>query len=226
LPIGVMATTLLAVMLSLTVQRQAPETLEQEPPATKVQPAPATERAADAAAAPAVAPAAVPGARNESASRPTEKKTVQQPVPPAVSAAPAAFPAQAASGVAAAAPLPAPPQAPAPAAVAPATTPASASSETATVSRLKAESANEARAGSLADRAQEPEARAVRQKAAPAVAAPAGLGAARGEAVPTASAWLEEIRELKRQGRDEEAARRLAEFRKAYPGYVLPEDLK
>lgn len=220
LPIGVMATTLLAVMLSLMVQRQAPETLEHEPPATKVPPAPATERAADAAAAPAVAPAAVPGARNESASRPAEKKAVQQPVPPA------AFPAPAASGVPAAAPLPAPPQAPVPATVAPATTPASASSETATVSRLKAESTNEARVGSLADRAQEPEARAVRQKAAPAVAAPVGLGAARGEAVQTASAWLEEVRELKRQGRDEEAARRLAEFRKAYPGYVLPEDLK
>ncbi|HNJ76393.1 MAG TPA: hypothetical protein PLE72_06475 [Azospira sp.] len=220
LPIGVMATTLLAVMLSLTVQRHTPETLEHERAAAKVQPAPATERAVEASAAPAVAPAAVPGARNDSAQRPAEKKAVQQPVAPA---APAAFPAPAASGVPGAAPS----QTPAPATAAPAITPApAASSETATVSRLKAESTNEARAGSMADRAQEPEARALQQKAAPAAAAPAPLGAAHGEAVPTASAWLEEIRELKRQGRDEAAARRLAEFRKAYPGYALPEDLK
>ena len=38
--------------------------------------------------------------------------------------------------------------------------------------------------------------------------------------------WLEEIRALRRQGREEEAARRLAEFRAAYPDYPLPEDLK
>lgn len=249
LPIGVMATTLLAVMLSLTVQRHTPETLEHERAAAKVQPAPtgtpphpmpavvpqrqpapATERAADASAAPAVAPAAVPaavpGPRNESAPSPAEKMAVQQPASPVIPAAPAAFPGPAASGVPPAAPIPVPSQAPAPATAVPATTPAPASSETATVSRLKAESTNEARAGSLADRVQEPEARALQQKTAPAAAAPARLGAARGEAVPTASVWLEEIRELKRQGRDEEAARRLAEFRKAYPGYVLPEDLR
>ena len=245
LPIGVMATTLLAVMLSLTVQRHTPETLEHERAAAKVQPAPAgtpphpmpaavpqrqpapaAERAADVSAAPAVAPAAVPGPRNESAPSPAEKKVVQQSASPDAPAAPAAFPAPAASGVPPAAPLPAPPLAPGPTTVAPATTPAPASSETATVSRLKAESKAEARGGSMADRVQEPEARAPQQKAAPAAAAPAPLGAARGEAVPTASAWLEEIRELKQQGRDEEAARRLAEFRKAYPGYVLPEDLK
>ncbi|MDQ5877824.1 MAG: hypothetical protein QG638_556, partial [Pseudomonadota bacterium] len=38
--------------------------------------------------------------------------------------------------------------------------------------------------------------------------------------------WLEEIRALRRQGREDEAARRLAEFRLAYPDYPLPEDLK
>jgi len=38
-------------------------------------------------------------------------------------------------------------------------------------------------------------------------------------------AWLEEIRRLKRAGRDKEAADELAQFRKAYPAYALPEKL-
>lgn len=39
-------------------------------------------------------------------------------------------------------------------------------------------------------------------------------------------AWLEKIRELKAAGRDEEAARELELFAKAYPDYELPADLK
>lgn len=38
-------------------------------------------------------------------------------------------------------------------------------------------------------------------------------------------AWLEEITRLKREGRDKEAAEQLAQFRKAYPTYALPEAL-
>ncbi len=38
--------------------------------------------------------------------------------------------------------------------------------------------------------------------------------------------WVAEIRELRRQGQNAEAERRLAELRRAYPGYPLPEDLK
>ncbi len=38
--------------------------------------------------------------------------------------------------------------------------------------------------------------------------------------------WLEDIRRLKAQGRNEEAARELAEFRKRHPEYPLPEDLR
>jgi hypothetical protein len=39
-------------------------------------------------------------------------------------------------------------------------------------------------------------------------------------------AWLEDIRRLKAQGKPEEAGRELAEFRKRYPDYALPEDLR
>ena len=38
-------------------------------------------------------------------------------------------------------------------------------------------------------------------------------------------AWLEQISRLKREGRDKEAAEQLAEFRKAYPAYSVPEAL-
>ena len=39
-------------------------------------------------------------------------------------------------------------------------------------------------------------------------------------------AWLEEIRNLRRQGHPAKAERRLREFRVAYPDYALPEDLR
>lgn len=53
----------------------------------------------------------------------------------------------------------------------------------------------------------------------------------RKEAVGAASArapepWLEDIRRLKREGKEREAAESLVEFRKAYPDYRLPEDLR
>jgi len=37
--------------------------------------------------------------------------------------------------------------------------------------------------------------------------------------------WIEEIRRLKAQGRDADAATELAEFRRRYPEYPLPVDL-
>jgi hypothetical protein len=39
-------------------------------------------------------------------------------------------------------------------------------------------------------------------------------------------AWLDEISRLKREGREKEAAEKLAEFRKAYPAYAVPESLR
>jgi hypothetical protein len=38
--------------------------------------------------------------------------------------------------------------------------------------------------------------------------------------------WLEDIRRLKTEGKAAEAERELAEFRKRYPDYRLPEDLR
>lgn len=51
--------------------------------------------------------------------------------------------------------------------------------------------------------------------------APAGLAAPR-----AAEEWLEEIRALRRAGREQEAAEALQRFRRTYPGYPLPEDLR
>ncbi len=42
----------------------------------------------------------------------------------------------------------------------------------------------------------------------------------------TPEKWLERIEELRKQGRLEEARTNLAEFRKRYPDYQLPESLK
>ena len=38
--------------------------------------------------------------------------------------------------------------------------------------------------------------------------------------------WLERIAQLRREGKNEEADRQLAEFRRAYPDYRLSEELK
>jgi len=66
------------------------------------------------------------------------------------------------------------------------------------------------------------------------LSAPAESGAGRTQGAPlreaqqppSPEAWIEEIRTLRRQGREREAAERLDEFRRAYPGYALPEDLR
>lgn len=42
----------------------------------------------------------------------------------------------------------------------------------------------------------------------------------------TPEKWLEDIRRLKSQGRTADAERELAEFRKRYPDYALPEDIR
>jgi len=61
----------------------------------------------------------------------------------------------------------------------------------------------------------------------------AGVGAAIGSrfVVPeakerTPEKWLEDIRKLKTEGKTIEAERELGEFKKRYPDYILPEDLR
>jgi hypothetical protein len=63
--------------------------------------------------------------------------------------------------------------------------------------------------------------------AAPAAPAAAGkLAPLRQQAIQRSpEAWLDEIGRLKREGRDNEATEQLAQFRKAYPAYVVPEVL-
>jgi len=55
--------------------------------------------------------------------------------------------------------------------------------------------------------------------------APAPAKLAKRAEAQTPEAWLERIAELKKQGRDREAEESLAEFRKRFPGYKIPEAL-
>jgi hypothetical protein len=38
--------------------------------------------------------------------------------------------------------------------------------------------------------------------------------------------WIEDIRKLVKEGKSEEAGAQIAEFKKRYPDYALPEDLR
>jgi cytoskeletal protein RodZ len=75
---------------------------------------------------------------------------------------------------------------------------------------------------------------AMRQQAAPAAdavemrakSAPLHKEAVGAALARTPGQWLEDIRQLKQQGKEKEAAEALAEFRKAYPDYKLPDDLR
>lgn len=58
-----------------------------------------------------------------------------------------------------------------------------------------------------------------------AAAAPRALASAKPAEPATPQAWLERIAELKKQGREREAQESLAEFRKRYPDYKIPEAL-
>ena len=53
--------------------------------------------------------------------------------------------------------------------------------------------------------------------------AEATTGAVSGFATASPEQWLQGIADLKRQGRDDEAEKQLAEFRKRYPDYRIPE---
>ena len=51
----------------------------------------------------------------------------------------------------------------------------------------------------------------------------AAIGAASAYSAASPEQWLQAIDDLKRQGRHDEAERELAEFRKRYPDYRIPE---
>lgn len=88
---------------------------------------------------------------------------------------------------------------------------------------LREERSNAVASGAAAPPAREAaeEARKEVSRAAPA----ASLRAAKPAMRPVED-WVEEIRQLRRQGKLEEAERRLVELRQAHPEYVLPEDLR
>ena len=54
-------------------------------------------------------------------------------------------------------------------------------------------------------------------------AAPVGAVSRMAAAVRSPEQWLQGIDDLKRQGRHDEAEKELAEFRKRYPDYRIPE---
>ena len=212
-PVTIAATVMLAVMLTLTVDRNPPQVGQEF--TQQSTPQPAREAAQKAMPSPLPAPAsAVPA--DAGASRADRAGVAREAVP----AAPAVIVDRAEKKAKATDFVPAAPQMAAP--------PAAMESrgEATTAATGKLENA-EGRGGALPERARSADA------ASPAPAmAPAGAAAAMRESTAKRVAprpeivWLDEIRSLRRQGREEEAARRLAEFRAAYPDYPLPEDLK
>jgi hypothetical protein len=88
--------------------------------------------------------------------------------------------------------------------------------------RAAAEEARELKDSAAANAAAEPRASRPATAAAP---APRALAAAKLAEPATPEAWLERIAELKKQGREREAEESLAEFKKRYPGYKIPEAL-
>lgn len=188
LPMGVAATLVLTVTLTLLVQREQEPPLG-EAPLPRAPAAAPQERAEPGAELPAKA-AAPPAAKREAVRREAE----------------------------------APPPAPTPAASRPASQPPVVEQKALPAPVPEAVGAAEpARPAAAMRRQSAPAADAVemRAKSAPLRKEAAGAAAAR-----TPEPWLEEIRQLKAQGREREAAEALAEFRQAYPDYRLPEDLR
>jgi hypothetical protein len=77
-----------------------------------------------------------------------------------------------------------------------------------------------ARRDAITEMREAPQARAAMRSSAEATA-----GAVSGLAAATPEQWLQGIADLKRQGKHEEAERELAEFRKRYPNYRIPETI-
>ena len=193
-PVALAATVMLAVMLSLTMERNPPHE-------ANVPPNPPPPTAAPVAGP--VAPAEVPAtAANRAAPAPKAVSEMeaprqairkdQAPPPPAG--------ADAAGAAAPALPAPAPP---AYNSAVPSPAPAR-SVESATGEQRTLAAPPTSPAAAVADQA----------------------AAKREKVAPDPSAWIEEIRILRRQGAIEEAERRLREFRTAFPHYPLPDDLR
>jgi len=247
-PASALATLVVAVSLAFLMERERPEATRDmsihpiaprpgsAPPASVTESAKAKAAGNAAPAEPASmdAPAAAGGAAAEAAlkkeaavapgpapatSLPAPAAPAPAPAPAAPAQAPAPQPAEAARSDAQAFPA----ERRAKAAESGLSAPKAAESKTMRESNVAGDSAPGA-AGAAAGAA------GVAARTAPAAAPPAAAGKLaplRQEAAQRSpEAWLEEISRLKREGRDKEAAEQLAEFRKAYPAYALPESLR
>jgi hypothetical protein len=223
LPISVAATLMLTVMLSLTVQQNPPEVAEVAESRA--------QRPTPAGPAPTAAASSVQPAEKERTEAAEKTGVSRAPMP--APAAPAGAPEPAPVPAATARPFPAMPaeKKTLPATPSPQTRDA-AFPVTAEGRAVAADSAADTVAkAERSEPARERGTLALPAPGAAPVAAPSAAGAQRNSAAKRAqpqgeAAWLEEIRALRRQGKHEEAARRLAEFRTAYPDYPLPDDLK
>lgn len=219
-PVSAIATLVLGVSIALLVEREQPETTRdvsvhpirpqpQSPPPLPV-PEPAKAKTAERAA---------PGASTKMDAPSTAKEE-----------ATAADAPMAAPGATLPVPVPAPaarlrPQEAAAPVQAPAPGPADAAPST--VQAFQAEGRN----AMTESNTSAPTAATGARSAGDSALGAAGLAA--GKAAPqriqpmqrSAEVWLDLIRRLKSEGRDKEAAEQLAEFRKVYPNYAVPQTL-
>lgn len=212
-PLATTAVLVLGLSLLFNLQREAPETLREAappPPQAASEAAPPAPSAATADSAKKSAPTA-----QAKAPVPVDRPSVAKPgtgesAPiPATAAAARESASQEAYAHAGATPEPRPFPA-----------------EVAAVPQPAPASAPPAAAKASADLAERREAAAAPARAAPA----ASPGMARLKAVSPAvegpEPWLERIRQLVKEGRPEEARKSLEEWRRRYPEWAVPEDLK
>ena len=202
-PASAVATLALGVAIALLVEREQPATTE--------------ETAARAAAPqPQIAPPAAETAKARAADGAAPAQGVKQQAP--VGAPAAQAPAATAPPPAMPAPAPGMHRAePALRLDAPAAQAFPAENREAALERAAPKAAAEANVARDA---------ALGAAGAPAPAAAGRLAPLRQQAAPrSAQIWLDEIIRLRREGREKEAVEQLAEFRKAYPAYALPESL-
>jgi hypothetical protein len=158
-----------------------------------------------------------------------------RPIAPRPQSAPPASAGESAQAKTAGSAAPAAAKTEAPAAAVPAQVPVLASPPAPAAQAFPAEGREKAaesklsvpKAASEANVARDAAVGAMEAGAPPAPAAAGRLAPLRQQAAPRSpQAWLDEIDRLKREGRDQEAAEQLAEFRKAYPAYSVPESLR
>ncbi len=211
LPMSVAASAVVVASLALMMEDALRAPLPQEvhpPPAVTPAPAPSVHDN------PVTAPESLPGAATAPAPDPVRS--------PAVRSSPARQRQSSSPAAARAFPAPAMPPAPPDGQAPPRQTMSSPAPAKVREAPLMRDSAAPAGADSSASPMPEraaPAGRVASDEAAPALSKPA-------PAVRSPQDWIESIRALKARGKQEEAARELAEFLKTYPGYPLPEDLR